>query len=547
MFTLININLIILTLIAFANTFIALVIFLQGSKKQADIYFSLGALSAGLWVWVGIIRYYVYLQYGSAIEPYLFTKFSTLFALSIFFFFCFFTFSFLEKKLRLSFIESGVLILVYVVTVFLIFFSNSILISEEFLSYAIQPAYNWGSAYYYIYIPVMLFFFSIGLIKLTISFIKARNKSLERSQLGLTLLGTGLAGALGITFGLLVASLPNLVNVFWVGRLSTLFFTGFIAYAILKHSLFNIKVVATELLTFAIWIFLLIRALLSATPEDRIINWVLFVVIIIAGILLIRSVLREVRAREHIEVLADNLEKANSRLRELDKLKSQFLSIASHDLRAPLTAIRNFMSILLEGTYGKLPAAAEEGTRQVFERATEMADMVDNYLNVSRIEQGRMKYDFADIDLKETLNEAVKAFAPVAKEKGLALNYTPIPEPLFVRGDEPKLREVFENLIVNAINYTPKGSVTLAVHKKPMKVMVTITDTGIGMTKETISKLFGLFSPGNDSRTYNPKSTGVGLYITKAHITAHKGTVRAESDGKGKGSRFIVELPLSET
>jgi len=207
------------------------------------------------------------------------------------------------------------------------------------------------------------------------------------------------------------------------------------------------------------------------------------------------------------------------------------------------------MSLLLDGTYGKLPPAASEGTQQVFDRASEMAEMVDNYLNVSRIEQGKMKYDFADIDFANTLNKVVSAFKPVAAEKGLTLTYDLKPNGLHLpmKADEAKLREVIENLVSNSINYTPEGSISVTAEKTENTVRLTIKDTGIGMTEETKKNLFKLFNPGEDSRTYNPKSTGVGLYISKAHVEAHKGTIRAESDGKGKGSRFIVELPLIST
>lgn len=318
-----------------------------------------------------------------------------------------------------------------------------------------------------------------------------------------------------------------------------------IGYTILRFGLFNVRVVTAQLLTLILTIFALTHIVLSKTQEELIINSLLLLITFGVGIYLIRSVSKEVEQREEIERLAENLEKANARLKEMDQLKNQFLSIASHDLRAPLTAIRNFMSLLLDNTYGKLPAAAEEGTQQVYERATEMADMVDNYLNVSRIEQGRMKYDFENIDFKDTLNEAIDAFAPVAEEKGLTFNYTDITEPLPMRADEPKLREVVENLINNAINYTPEGSIEVSVQRTGDRVQIVIEDTGIGMSEKTIKNLFGLFAPGEDSRKYNPKSTGVGLYITKAHVEAHKGTVRAESDGEGKGSRFVVELPLT--
>jgi len=337
---------------------------------------------------------------------------------------------------------------------------------------------------------------------------------------------------------------PQFFNIYPFGNYFVILFVFFVAYSIIAQRLFNTKIIATQLFASSFGLVFVLNLLQSETLIQWYINIFALLLVIIFGFLLVRSVYKEVEAREEVERLARSLEKANVRLKELDTMKSQFLSIASHDLRAPLTAIRNFMSILLDGTYGKLPEAAEDGTRQVFDRASDMAEMVDNYLNVSRIEQGRMKYDFADIDLKDILNETVKTFTPVAKEKGLSVWYTPVTEPFTMRADENKMREVIENLINNAINYTPKGSITISVEKVGGKVRIVFKDTGIGMSQKTISKLFGLFSPGDDSRKYNPKSTGVGLYITKAHVEAHKGTVRAESDGEGKGSRFVVELPL---
>lgn len=318
-----------------------------------------------------------------------------------------------------------------------------------------------------------------------------------------------------------------------------------IAYAILKYKLFDIKVVLAQFLTLALSGFTIFRLVASKTPQELTFNLVVLFITVIVGIYLIRSVRKEVEAREQIEQLAKKLEAANARLKELDTLKSQFLSIASHDLRAPLTAIRNFMSLLLDGTFGKLPAGAQSGVQQVFDRATDMASMVDNYLNVSRIEQGRMKYDFTEVNLTELITKTVESFVNLAKEKGIAIALRPIREAFMMKGDASKLREVFENLINNGILYTERGTITVSAERDGSKLRITFADTGVGMSKETIGKLFQLFSPGDDSRKYNPKSTGVGLYISKAHVVAHRGSVRAESDGVGKGSRFIVELPLS--
>lgn len=317
------------------------------------------------------------------------------------------------------------------------------------------------------------------------------------------------------------------------------------AYATLRYRLLNVRIVTAQFLTLFLVVFSLIQLVLSSSREEVIFNVAVLSFMLFVGIYLILSVKREVEQREQIEKLAKDLKAANERLRELDVLKSQFLSIASHDLRAPLTAIRNFMSLLLDGTFGQLPAGAKEGTQQVFDRATDMASMVDNYLNVSRIEQGKMKYDFTDTNLSELVTSSVQAFTSVAKEKGLTLSLAPIKDQLTLKGDASKLREIIENLINNGVLYTPQGSITVSLERKGGVARLVFKDTGVGMTKETIAKLFKLFSPGDDSRKYNPKSTGVGLYITKAHVEAHRGKVWAESEGPGKGSTFIVELPLT--
>jgi signal transduction histidine kinase len=392
-----------------------------------------------------------------------------------------------------------------------------------------------------IYILFPIYFAITGIILMLI-LSQAYKKTTEKNKKG-QLLSLIVAGLIGFGGGF-TNFFPQIFDIYPFGNYFLIIFIISVGYSVLQYKLFDTKIIATQIFSTALSIIFLFNLLNSRLLSEWLTNAILFIFVIFFSFLMVRSVIREVEARHKIERLADDLRRANERLKELDRMKSQFLSIASHDLRAPLTTIRNFMSMLLEGTYGKLPPAAAEGTHHVFERATEMADMVDNYLNVSRIEQGRMKYDFTDIDLKDTLNEAVKAFEPIAKGKELVLNYTPITQSLPARGDEPKLREVIENLILNAINYTPQGSITILTEKRPAKVIITIQDTGIGMSKATLSKLFGLFNAGEDSRKYNPKSTGVGLYITKAHVEAHKGTVRAESEGEGKGSRFIIELPL---
>ena len=160
------------------------------------------------------------------------------------------------------------------------------------------------------------------------------------------------------------------------------------SFALLKYHFLNAKAVVVGGLSALLALVTFIEIIFSPNLEITIYRVSEFLLVLIFGFLLVRSVTKEVKLREEIQLLANNLKIANEKLKELDRLKSEFLSIASHDLRTPLTIVRNFMSLLLDGTYGKLAPAAEEGARQVFDRATDMAKSVDSYLNVSRINRG---------------------------------------------------------------------------------------------------------------------------------------------------------------
>ena len=146
-----------------------------------------------------------------------------------------------------------------------------------------------------------------------------------------------------------------------------LFFLFFIAYSITKQHLFNIKVIATELITFVLWIFILIRGLIAENLQEMLVEGILLIVTIVVGILLIRSVIREVQQREKIQLLATDLEKANVRLTELDRQKSEFVSFATHQLRAPLTAMKGYASLILEGDMGVVPPEARQAVSRIFE------------------------------------------------------------------------------------------------------------------------------------------------------------------------------------
>jgi len=339
------------------------------------------------------------------------------------------------------------------------------------------------------------------------------------------------------------------LNVFtfnWLGQAGTVVMIVSISYAILKHHLFNIRVIATELFTSALWVFILIRTLSSTNTEDKYANAILLLLTIVIGIFLIRSVQKEVSQREHIEKLATDLEIANKRLTELDRQKSEFVSFASHQLRAPLTAMKGYGSLLLEGDMGELPPPAKEGVSRIFESAKTLALIVDDYLNVSRIELGTMKYSFETLDLKHLVEEVIGELRPNIEKKGLKFTFTAENSGTDYRitADPDKLKQVIANIIDNSVKYTPSGSVNVSVARDRVNnhIVFKVQDTGIGIAPEVIPHLFQKFSRADKANRVNIKGTGLGLYVAKQVVEAHHGTIRAESDGEGKGARFIVEL-----
>ncbi len=320
-------------------------------------------------------------------------------------------------------------------------------------------------------------------------------------------------------------------------------FLFYTSYAILKFQLFNIKVITTELITFTLWIFILIRTLLANSLSDKLINTALFIIVIVVGILLIKSVRKEVEQREKLEVLTGELSDANEKLKGLDKLKSEFVSLASHQLRSPLTAMKGYTSMLIDGDYGEINLEAKGALNRIFESSQNLMKIVEDLLNVTKIEQGGMKYEMAPFELSEVAGSMTKDLSITANNKGLKLNFKNECEgnTCMVNGDKEKIRQVVLNFIDNSIKYTKEGEINVTVKKLADKVIFSVLDTGMGMTPEIKATLFQKFARGDGARM-NTSGSGLGLYLTKEIAEAHGGRVWVESEGLSKGSQFYMEL-----
>ncbi len=409
---------------------------------------------------------------------------------------------------------------------------------------------------------VGIIFFSATVTALIVSaiivFFRKRKKAegIQKRQLTDVLWGFLLTFLLLLTFNLFLPAFFNNPRFIPLGGLYLLPFVVFTSFSIYRNKLFNIKVAVTASLVFVLCAVIFIEAVISKDLSTILLKLTEFSLVLAFGILLIKSVLKEVEAREEIRKLADELagtnvqlEVSNERLRILDQRKSEFVSIASHQLRTPVTAIKGYASLLLEDAYGELTDTLKDPIGKIFHSSERLVLMINDFLNVSKVEQGSMTYTFVPLDLKKMVIDLVQDFHVVAGEKKLDLA-TDIPEGVkfYVVADEGKIRQIISNLIDNSIKYTPQGSVRLLLTREPNKgefgmIHLQIKDTGIGLSQDDIHHLFGKFTRGAEGSKVNTTGSGLGLYIAKKMMEEHKGNIWVDSEGKGKGSVFSIELP----
>ncbi|MGC9046723.1 MAG: sensor histidine kinase [Minisyncoccia bacterium] len=231
-----------------------------------------------------------------------------------------------------------------------------------------------------------------------------------------------------------------------------------------------------------------------------------------------------------------------TREKELLKSKNEFISVAAHQLRTPLTALSWGLETLSGMAIGE---QAKEIVNEAYNTAIRGIKIVDDLLNVTKIEQGRFGYVFEITSLNEFLNVIIKTMEPVAQNYGIVLSFEP-GEDVNVKIDKTKLSMAIANLIDNAIKYNIKqGRVFVKTEKMAAApyVKITIEDTGLGISPEDLPKLFQKFYRGNNAAQINPNGSGLGLYITKNIIEQHGGKISVQSVVE-RGTTFTIALPL---
>ena len=324
-------------------------------------------------------------------------------------------------------------------------------------------------------------------------------------------------------------------------------FLVFLGYLIVHFKAFNLQMFSAQALILGLIALISSQLFFVSSVTVILLITLTLTLTCIGGFFMIKSVKKEITQREEIEHLANKLKKANKRLKVLDQMKSEFVSIASHQLRSPLTSIRGYTSMLLEGSYGKLSTKATKAIERIADSSTHMATSIEDYLNVSRIEAGNMKYELSDFNLKDEAEHVADDKRQEAMKKGLLITFkSDIDCQGIINADIGKTRQILHNILNNAINYTPRGTITLFVHdnQKKRKIYVDIIDSGIGMEPDELEAIFRKFERAQNVNEINVTGTGLGLFVARKMARKMNGEVTAHSDGVGHGSMFRLEMPL---
>ncbi len=438
------------------------------------------------------------------------------------------------RRMSLIFLPSTLFFILY-------FFSDAIISGSSFET-PDKKSFLYGP--FHLFFDIHLWgYFALAFIVLQKHY-RAISQRTDRLHTLFVILGTYVVlGVAGVTN--VIIPLFFIFDFIWIGPIATILWVGIIAYAVLRYQLFNIRAVAAELFVVSLWLLLLVRTIISDGLRDAWVNIVTLIATILLGFFLIRAVLKQVKGRQEIERLARSLAGANERLKELDQRKSEFVSLASHQLRSPLAAIKGYASMLLEGSFGALDGNLRMPTERILESSNRLVAVVEDFLTISRIEQNRLAYSFQSVDFTRLIETIVGEMKPVAEKKGLTMSFTaPEGASCMVTADSGKITQAVTNLVDNAIKYTPQGEITITSKKNGThSCLLSVRDTGVGMSDDAQKNVFSKFVRGENAKKENVTGAGLGLYIAKQLVEAHRGKIWGESKGEGKGSTFYLELP----
>jgi len=529
-------EIIIVTLIAVGNLVMGTIVYLKERKNNVNRTFGAFAFFLTMWIVGAFVSELPNNLYLSLILSRIVYVNVVLVSIALFYFSIFFS----EKKLGslISFIIFG--------TGFVLICAT--LITDLIIKSAVFQVWGFNlvsGPLYFSFLGYILILAVASIYNLFSLYYKSAPR--RRLQLIYFLLGFAIFIVINVIFNVFVRQITGSDVYYRLGNYSSIFLIGFITYAIVKKELFGIKVILTESLVGLVVLILLVDLFLSKTIQMALFKLSILIAFIYLGWSLIRSVLSEIERREKVERMSEELRKAYNELKKLDLAKNEFISIASHQLRTPLTIIKGYISMILEKTYGRVPVKAQGPLKNVYESNERLIRLVNDLLTVSKIEAGKMEVKFEKAKVEKLIIDLKDQLKLKVKEKHLYLRFKkpkgPLPEMLI---DKDKIRGAILNILENAIHYTEKGGIKIETKVEDGLYEIVIRDTGAGMTKEEISRLFISFSRGPAGNKMWTEGVGLGLYVANKYIIMHKGKIWVESGGKGKGAAFHILLPVKK-
>jgi signal transduction histidine kinase len=518
--------------ILYSITFIANIclsgfFFFSPKLNKIKLFFALTTLSVGGWVATLYLLYHA----QDVIDLLFIGRLNYVFVQFIFLFLLLFSLHFPSVSVfrtKLSEILFGSwTVLLAIVTLF----TNLVIENEIWTGTKLETSF--GDLFFLVLIQfaVFMFFFVRNFVtKLTTL------TGVERRQVIFVLIGI-LISVVFTTFTNLVMPLLGNYSIQYFGPFFSLFFILFVLYSIHKHHLFETKLIGIELMVFVLIMLTLIRTVLSSSVSDLVFNALIFAITVPVSIFLVKAILVEIKNR-------NRLEKANRILEAENELKTELVSTVMHQLRSPITAIRGYASMMLEGSFGQIQSDFNKPLQTISTSSADLAKIIDEFLNYRKLKSGDIALNKERVDLRLMVQDIADEYQPRANQAGLQfiIEIDETHSEYLLDADKVMIKEAIKNLVDNAFKYTKEGWVKISLTRQDEKILISVRDSGMGMKGETINKLFHEFYRSDNADAVNVSGFGLGLFIVKTIVEHHNGRVLVSSEGLGKGSIFSIEV-----
>lgn len=501
------------------------IVYFHDQTKSINKIFILLALTAGLW---GFFNY-LYNQPNLGNLALFFLRIhmflSVWYAFWIYMFFYILKKDLNEEKIFLD-RENKV---IFLIGLFVSLLNLTPLVFEKILNFTengqiLNLKTNFGIIFFGIFI-LFLFVFTI------INFFKNKDKN----KYAILFIGFILSFVLHIIFNFIFPNVFNNIKYVGFGSLFTIPFIFFAGYAILKTRFLNIRIVTTDIFIIILLVLTSLQILNAQTLIDVLIRFFIFILVILFSAVLIRGIRREIQQTEELEKLNAELDRAN-------KLKSEFLSFASHQLKSPMAVIKGYVTLMMDGTIPNVPDQVKDFASKIKKSIDDLLTLIEEFMDYRKIDENKFDFNFEEVEIVDFVKNIFENYKLIAQNKNLEFSLETDISAAKVLIDKIRFAQVIQNLIDNAIKYTKQGFVKVCLTLKGDDVLICVKDSGIGMTKELQEKLFSQFVR-DPAIKKEIQGTGLGLYIAKYIVENHKGKIWAESEGKDKGSEFYVQIP----